>query len=534
MAELGIIAAVGQIADIGLRLSIKLYTFGEIVADADRSVISISKDVSLTSGVLKELGQILDKDKESRTFSENAVRTADGVVKECLDVFQEMENILVKKFPGLGGKGKEGRGGEKPKRATVMLERLKWGYLQPKLQLLRSNLDRLKSTLLLMLNVITYAKQVSEKYFLIACEYSLMVRGLTMGRTEPPSVIAEQRSLIEDLAHSNQEYVRKFEELKLGMEGLAVEDADTKSKVGADEMKLNTKMKSLFPASKRKFNTTNFREPLQDEEDIPGLGSNEPITARMLSPNARSDVTRSLATPPNADIKNPFINTSRQSNIIVTPVQERGIPETEAPSGLDQENLFKQLQYYSMLINNLLKEVDEAQYKITFNSRLRMKGGIAGLHEGERRELEKMWGFTALQKAEQKLDSSMEGLGELRRMNGYAGSITSVDEAPYMAERIQTWRLGPSRKKQSIKSRQDTDPPAPAAAPDQRRYQKLHSPVTSYSGASMMSEPVRTPTIHIHVHSNQLTHFYSEAPQSAVISIIRIYLGILNGRNLLV
>ena len=160
MAEFGIIASVVQIADVGLRLSIKLYTFGEIVASADRSVISISKDVSLTSGVLKDLGQILDKDRETRTFSENAVQTADGVVKECLAVFQEMEDILVKKLPSLGRGGGEG---ERAKRATVLLERLKWGYLQPKLRLLGSNLDRLKSTLLLMLNFITYARQVAEK-----------------------------------------------------------------------------------------------------------------------------------------------------------------------------------------------------------------------------------------------------------------------------------------------------------------------------------------------------------------------------------
>lgn len=163
MAELGIIASVAHIADVGLRLSIKLYTFGEIVASADRSVLSISKDVSLTSGVLKELGHLLDKDREARTFSENAVQTADGVVKECLEVFREMEDILVKKMPGLA-KG-DGKGGGRTKRAAVLLERLKWGYLQPKLQLLRSNLDRLKSTLLLlMLNVITYARQVSGRY----------------------------------------------------------------------------------------------------------------------------------------------------------------------------------------------------------------------------------------------------------------------------------------------------------------------------------------------------------------------------------
>ena len=157
MAELGIIASVLQIADVGLRLSIKLYTFGEIVASADRSVISISKDVSLTSSVLKELGQILDKDGKVHLLSENAVDTADTVVKECLEVFQEMESILVKKLRNLSTQA------GKIARPVLLLERLRWSYLQPKLQLLRGNLDRLKSTLLLMLNVITYARQVAEK-----------------------------------------------------------------------------------------------------------------------------------------------------------------------------------------------------------------------------------------------------------------------------------------------------------------------------------------------------------------------------------
>lgn len=222
MAELGIIASVVQIADVGLRLSIKLYTFGEIVASADRSVISISKDVSLTSGVLKELGQILDSDRETRTFSANAVQTADGIVKECLGVFQEMESMLVKKLPILAqGDTGDGKSGQRANKATVMLERLKWGYLQPKLQLLRSNLDRLKSTLLLMLNVITYARQVSGKYVLDPCRVILRWHGgLTTIRTESPSVIAEQRSVIEDLSHSNQEYIRKFEKMKIGIEGI--------------------------------------------------------------------------------------------------------------------------------------------------------------------------------------------------------------------------------------------------------------------------------------------------------------------------
>ena len=160
MAELGVIASVIQIAETGLRLSIKLYTFGEVIASADKSVISISKDVSLTSSVLKELGQILDTDRKgnSRFLTQTAVKTAEDVVKECLEVFEEMESIIIKKLPNLKTSGLE-----KASKATVILERLKWPYLQPKLQLLQSNLDRLKSTILLMLNVITYARHVAAK-----------------------------------------------------------------------------------------------------------------------------------------------------------------------------------------------------------------------------------------------------------------------------------------------------------------------------------------------------------------------------------
>ena len=155
---MGIIASIIQIADVGLRLSLKLYTFGEVVSTADKSVISISKDVSLTSSVLKELGQILDKDRHEKLCSENAVQTADGIVKECLGVFEEMERLLVKKLPNIGiGMG------EKAKRASLLLERLKWPYLQPRLELMRINLERLKSTLNLMLNVITLARQKVER-----------------------------------------------------------------------------------------------------------------------------------------------------------------------------------------------------------------------------------------------------------------------------------------------------------------------------------------------------------------------------------
>ena len=160
MAEIGIVASIISIADTGFRLSLKLYTFGELVSTADKSVISISKDVSFTSSVVKELGHILDRDRRSRICSENALQTADGLVKECMAVFEEMERILVKKLPSLGADNRMG----KARRATVLLEKLRWPYLQPKLEFMRTNLERLKSTLNLMINVITLAIQQTDKY----------------------------------------------------------------------------------------------------------------------------------------------------------------------------------------------------------------------------------------------------------------------------------------------------------------------------------------------------------------------------------
>lgn len=146
------------------------------------------------------------------------------------------------------------------------------------------------------------------------------------------------------------------------------------------------------------------------EENTQSLGSGE----------APSNLTRPPVIPSHTDVENPFISTSVQAILAMPPIQGRGIPTAKPPICFSEEVLFKQLQHYSTLIQNLLKEVDEAQYKITFKSRLRVKGGIAGLHESERHELERLWGGAALQSAEQRLDSLVEGLGEMPRMNGIA------------------------------------------------------------------------------------------------------------------
>ena len=158
MAELGLIAAVVQVVDVGFRLSGKLHTFGQTVASADDTIVFISKDISHTCSILKTLGSSLKKDKQGQLYTHNAINTADTIVKECLEIFHQMDEALLKKITRMGLDGGSSRA------AIVALERLKWPFLKPKMMLLWGHLDKLKSSLQLMLNVFIYARLLVERW----------------------------------------------------------------------------------------------------------------------------------------------------------------------------------------------------------------------------------------------------------------------------------------------------------------------------------------------------------------------------------
>ena len=154
MAEIGLAASVIQIASTGLKLSTTLYSFAETVSTADKSITHIAKDVSLTSAILSELGSKLELDKASGIASENAIATAQEIILECSKIFKEIEVALGK---SIGNEAARKANTGKYRIGKHVLERLRWPFLQPKMELLRSNLESLKSTLILMLQVLSYA-----------------------------------------------------------------------------------------------------------------------------------------------------------------------------------------------------------------------------------------------------------------------------------------------------------------------------------------------------------------------------------------
>ena len=157
MAEIGFIAAIVQVADVGFRLSRKLHTFGNTVASADESIIFISKDIKHLCSILQTLERTLDKDRAAQLYSHNDISTAKTIVEECREIFFEMERDLSNKITRMGLDGNPSR------RGVVALERLKWPFLKSKITLHWSRLDKLKSSLLLTLNVFIYARLLVER-----------------------------------------------------------------------------------------------------------------------------------------------------------------------------------------------------------------------------------------------------------------------------------------------------------------------------------------------------------------------------------
>ena len=152
---LGIAASVLQIADLGGKLSVKLFTFARKIKNADRSIDRISQDIAATGAILHQLGSELKRDEQLRLCSQEAVSTARNLVDECNKIFVDLNKAL-------DGSKSQTQG---CKLVLGWKDRLKYPFLEPQIDLLRSNLERLKSSLVVMLNVMIFAEQL-RKYAL--------------------------------------------------------------------------------------------------------------------------------------------------------------------------------------------------------------------------------------------------------------------------------------------------------------------------------------------------------------------------------
>ncbi|CAE7193777.1 hypothetical protein CFE70_007260 [Pyrenophora teres f. teres 0-1] len=191
MAEtIGLIASVLQLAGTGLKLSQALYEYADAVASADRRIRDIAKEVRLTSFVIEELGSVFRQDDTSSVISDKAVQTANETMEECSVFFAEIEVTL--------NKSKKGK-----------LGRLLLPFRDSKIELLRSHIDKLKSTLQLLMQVLTHAYQVWA---------------MKIDREAEEKQREEIRRLLENKKNSTKRWEESLRNLSISDSSTAVDD----------------------------------------------------------------------------------------------------------------------------------------------------------------------------------------------------------------------------------------------------------------------------------------------------------------------
>jgi hypothetical protein len=94
---------------------------------------------------------------ESHIVSVTAFQATKQAVNDCFLSLSSSAVLLIRACQILGMLD-QGDRKEKAKRMTIAMEKLKLPFKQAKMELLRSNLDRLKASLTLMLEVLSYCK----------------------------------------------------------------------------------------------------------------------------------------------------------------------------------------------------------------------------------------------------------------------------------------------------------------------------------------------------------------------------------------
>ncbi len=142
----GVIASVICVAGAGFRLSLLLNAVGCEIASAGMDIHSISKGVTLFSLMLKQVGQTLQA--SDSVHSSEALETAQEITNDCQMVFNEINEMLDK----VTSKKEDGSF------SPTVQQRFKWCFKKGRVQYLLGQLESLKMSLLVMLQILQLGK----------------------------------------------------------------------------------------------------------------------------------------------------------------------------------------------------------------------------------------------------------------------------------------------------------------------------------------------------------------------------------------
>ena len=158
-------ASIVGLATAGVQISIRLVTLSNQISTASERISSIGNDVSLTSGVLQQLGELMTQ-KAARDgvsiFSQSGLETTMTSASMCERIFTEIEAKIKAASEQIRGSARLSGGKIKLSKS----EKARWPFLQPSIDFLRSDLREAKETLMLMLQVTTlaFSKKMADSH----------------------------------------------------------------------------------------------------------------------------------------------------------------------------------------------------------------------------------------------------------------------------------------------------------------------------------------------------------------------------------
>ena len=273
MDGLSIAASIVGIATAGVQVSIKLVTLATQISTASDRVSAIGNDISLTSSVLRQLGDLMTQNITDRGIS---ILNLDGLESTktaaamCERIFLEIEKEVEKASEQLR-RHKPRLGKMRAQKIELSTtEKAKWPLLQPRIDGLRADLRDAKSTLILLLQVATLAlnKRMADAS-VPSSKYQDLIR----------AVVALELDRREERAH-----VTAQQEVSRSPSSNDAPDVGSSNKFPPRETLLKLYQNPTF-ASRTEIGPTYDPETTISHQDLPGKRKRDSLDANA-SPGA--------------------------------------------------------------------------------------------------------------------------------------------------------------------------------------------------------------------------------------------------------
>lgn len=148
-----IAVSVGGLVSLGIQLLQGLNQYTGSALDSKGRIKAISADIQLTVQVVQTLDTTIQDDTNRAMMKDDAARLIQETIAQCRDTFAKIQSTL----PKLSTTG--------PRKIDVIT----WPFVEPKLDLLRGNLEKLKTSLQLLMSVIILAAMSKRLVLSIEC-----------------------------------------------------------------------------------------------------------------------------------------------------------------------------------------------------------------------------------------------------------------------------------------------------------------------------------------------------------------------------